>query len=461
MSTTAIPIPAGATIGAPPQAPQKSVPIPEGASVGEPPADSGGFLHEAGEAAENVGIGFAKGAGQTTETVSKVLNKIPGVGEYLAPSEGIRAEHPMMETHGAAQTVGAGLESIGEFVLGDEALKGLSIADKWSVAAKVAKFTEEAPPIVRKALAIGMHAVRGGTIGAVQGAGSAIREGTSVAGGATEGALLGAGAEAAFRAAPAAVDALQGARAARAAVKEQATKDAIKKVLGNKSTADVLDEAGSRLERYRFSNIENDLKLVKPQLDADLKTWEGQLDDVLASAKKPVRQAQSIVGDALHQMLTRATAGDEPERNRAIITVGRRVLAKLGNGPMSAESVNDVKRLVGDEIKNFQPPEMLNSAGKAEQEAYRQAYFTLRDLVSDAEPLSKELNQKISRAFELQDLLEKKFPHLETAGQARLSHQAVRSAAKKGAASAAAVDLMKAGGLYLGGRMLGSALKGD
>jgi type I restriction enzyme, R subunit len=109
------------------------------------------------------------------------------------------------------------------------------------------------------------------------------------------------------------------------------------------------------------------------------------------------------------------------------------------NGEISVKGLNDLKRLVGDEIKKFAPPDMLNSTQKAVQEAYRQSYFKLRDLVSEAEPASKELNAKISQGINLQSLLEKKFPHLESAEEAAKSYAGSRAQAAKQFATRAVV----------------------
>jgi hypothetical protein len=217
-------------------------------------------------------------------------------------------------------------------------------------------------------------------------------------------------------------------------VEAQVTKDAIKHVLGSKADADVIDEAADRIGKTKlFSTVENELKLVKPQVDAELTAANAELDKVLANSSARVQSA----GTQLHKVFddliqnARAGVGDSSEAEKAINTVRDRVLPKIGDGDLSVQETNNLKRLVGDEIKKFQPPDMLNTAGKNEQEAYRQAYFKLRDLVSEAEPATKDLNNKISNGIRLQDLLERKFPQLETPEAARASYQGVRSEAAK------------------------------
>src|SRR6185312_12984609 len=103
-------------------------------------------------AAQNLadfGTGAAEGAantvGSTTALVSKALNKIPLVGKYLAPSEGITALEQRTEDRSTpentAQSVGKGAEQTAEFFLPDAALsdvaKGLEVAKDAPAAAKI------------------------------------------------------------------------------------------------------------------------------------------------------------------------------------------------------------------------------------------------------------------------------------------------------------------------------------
>jgi len=129
---------------------------------------------QAGAAISNIPAGFAKSAGQTVNTISKVLNKIPGVGETLAPSQGISTAEDLEKlpdpdtAEGVGQNLGAGAEQIGEFVLGDEAIKGLTLAQKYSAISAIHKALETSPKL-SKAVDLGMQAMRQGTqIGAQQ-----------------------------------------------------------------------------------------------------------------------------------------------------------------------------------------------------------------------------------------------------------------------------------------------------
>src|SRR6185312_2128517 len=96
-----VPIPQGATFAPVESAPSGGVPIPQGATIQSdestetvqeqaPPA-------EAQDPRAGIGKGVLQGLGQTVGTVSGLLNKIPGIGETLAPKQGVTALESMSE----------------------------------------------------------------------------------------------------------------------------------------------------------------------------------------------------------------------------------------------------------------------------------------------------------------------------------------------------------------------------
>ena len=98
--------------------------------------------------------GGVKGGLQTAHTVATL-------GTEDTPEE--------IKAHGAQENIGAGAEGIGEFILGDEALKSLSVAKRLGLAKQIAELAE-AHPFVAKLINSGMNAVRTGTVGTVQAA---------------------------------------------------------------------------------------------------------------------------------------------------------------------------------------------------------------------------------------------------------------------------------------------------
>lgn len=66
------------------------------------------------------------------------------------------------QQHGVAQEVGQGMETIGEFILGDEALKGLSLGDKLKKSASMMKIIEGLSPRFANALRLGINVGKAG-----------------------------------------------------------------------------------------------------------------------------------------------------------------------------------------------------------------------------------------------------------------------------------------------------------
>jgi hypothetical protein len=125
--------------------------------------------------------GFGGAAAETLARAGELGSKIPlvkeaasKVGDILGlpkfspnapsnPYKTVEAEGKQAQ-EGTAGAIGGGLEGIAEFVMGDEALKGLSIAKKLGIAQKVAKLAEEYPTIGK----ILGTAVRTGSVGTTQ-----------------------------------------------------------------------------------------------------------------------------------------------------------------------------------------------------------------------------------------------------------------------------------------------------
>lgn len=98
------------------------------------------------------GVGLAKGALQTVNTVSGLLNKIPGIGETLAPSQGVSSANTIATPTTSAQKLGVTAESLLEMLSGDAGLQAASLPEKIASIAKVAKTYEEASPYVKAAI---------------------------------------------------------------------------------------------------------------------------------------------------------------------------------------------------------------------------------------------------------------------------------------------------------------------
>ena len=143
---------------------------------------------------KDIGTGFVKGAGQTAATLGKTLQYgVPGVVSGIGPNETVHKLEQASQPTNTAQVVGASLEGIAEFMLGDEALKGLSLADRLGLVKKVAELADESP-LLKKIIGHGFQAVRQGAAAAAQQTlHGATPEEAATTGGAAAGIGFGAG----------------------------------------------------------------------------------------------------------------------------------------------------------------------------------------------------------------------------------------------------------------------------
>lgn len=157
----------------------------------------------------SVATGVAKGAAETVHTVGSFLHNHLGIP---MPEEVLRPElEGGTQSKNTAESAGKFGEGIGEFVLGDEAINGLGLAERLGIAQKVMKISAE-HPIIGKAIAVGMDALRRGTVAG----------GESLAKGATPGEAVAAGG--ATAAGSAALDtAVAGAGAVKGLIKTAGT----------------------------------------------------------------------------------------------------------------------------------------------------------------------------------------------------------------------------------------------
>lgn len=134
-------------------------------------------LMNAGDIGTNLAKGAAKGPLSTITGLSRLINKIPVVGETLAPSSGIRAADSYSQAHGTAQKIGKLGEQVGEFFLPGPAEE--------AALAKLAPAVGKAAPLV----GAGLSALGAGTVNKLQG-GTFSGGAAAGAGGAAAGELL-------------------------------------------------------------------------------------------------------------------------------------------------------------------------------------------------------------------------------------------------------------------------------
>jgi hypothetical protein len=118
-----------------------------------------------------LGQGFIKGAKETARTVvgaadtaANWINQKLGTSELHAPTP---FEGQDLEGKTPLESVGKGAESLTEFLLGDEALKGLTLVEQAKHLGDAGRILEKSPKLA-KAVEIGANALRQGTVGGAQ-----------------------------------------------------------------------------------------------------------------------------------------------------------------------------------------------------------------------------------------------------------------------------------------------------
>jgi hypothetical protein len=183
-----------------------------------------------------VGLGAVKSAGQTVHTVASAIHHPAGVrtllaanpmtaalafsatdeqlskvGEVLSPKQGIDELGKKTELHGIEEHAGAAGEMVLEFMLGEEALKTLSLGQRMKTLAPLLEQLEKYPRL--------MKAVTAGIKSGAIGTGQAMMHGASPAEALTAGAVTGVTGSAGEAAGGAITDALQARQAANATAK--------------------------------------------------------------------------------------------------------------------------------------------------------------------------------------------------------------------------------------------------
>lgn len=176
------------------------------ASIATPIAPEKSTMSKVGDAAydallnPNTIKGEAEGL---VQSAGETIQSLPWVGKKIISPEAMQAEREYFKPGSPAEeygkTTGDIAEPILEFVMGDEALKDLAIADKIGIASKIAKIAQDSP-YIGKLLQHGVNAAREGTVGAVEAKAKgaslpdALKTGAEIGGASL---ALGAGADAA------------------------------------------------------------------------------------------------------------------------------------------------------------------------------------------------------------------------------------------------------------------------
>jgi hypothetical protein len=343
-----------------------------------------------GDIERNVGTGVAKGAAETVHTVGQFLNKHLGIP---MPQEILRPElEGGTEAKNAGESVGKFGEAVGEFVLGDEAVKGLSIGERLGMTQKIMKLATE-HPFVAKALAVGMNALRQGTVGG----GQALAHGSTPGEAATTGAITGTTGgilEGAGETISHFTDAQQYV---------DQIKNFAKKIIGESGSVQTVADVKTNLsaaEKNMHTAFDSGIKTISAQAKDIPVAIEGSplqtvAQDILTGDKVPadIRTAMKGVvpdSDKIEPLLDRFA---NPEPGEAPLSwdemvATRQALGKtIGKLPYDSPIRPDVKRLFG--AINDTMIKSADAAGKPEvSAAYKQLNDAYRETTSQLEDKS-------------------------------------------------------------------------
>lgn len=187
--------------GTPPPPPAGFVPTDQAQTTTNPPPkqandDQWGsqWASDASDAVKNAVVGAGKGLLSTVsgtddwarKHLPAVLTENPLTGK---PAD-LQRVHEAATPQGAAQSTGYGLESLAEFIMGDEALKALPVSQRLLKASKIMQSVEESP-LLSRVFNAGVRAVRGAAVGSVQAGAKTGDPVTAAKTGATTGVLAG------------------------------------------------------------------------------------------------------------------------------------------------------------------------------------------------------------------------------------------------------------------------------
>ncbi|HEY1804954.1 MAG TPA: hypothetical protein VGG45_10790 [Terracidiphilus sp.] len=183
---TTVPVPAGVTFDDPLTS-ATSVPVGSDSQT-QPTNPAAQALSQAGAHADPA-LGDVAGAvahkvfPAATGAAKSVMSTLSGTDEFarkhlpavltnsdfgFGPPADLDKEKQNLTPEGTGENIGSGLEDLGEFLLGDEALKGLSLSERLGKVSKIIKTTEESP-VLSRIVQAGLRAVRGAAVGSAQG----------------------------------------------------------------------------------------------------------------------------------------------------------------------------------------------------------------------------------------------------------------------------------------------------
>lgn len=290
------------------QTTQPSQPAQSSDEIHINPSDN--LLTKAGKTAGGVMEGVGEGVFGTAAGASDLFDRVTGVQPGATNSYFHTLAGDNSTSHGLSQTTGRGIEDLAEFFLGDEALKGLSVSDRLLKASKTAKAIEESP-LLNRVFQVGVRALRGGTVGAVQ---STVKTGdpSQAAGAGAAGAIGNAVVPEAFDAAKAAPKAISEAvQTLRNVIQPGAIQDAFQGQIRG-IINDAAQEYG--VSPSSAASIRDVAQNVSNQLQSKAKAAYQALDDATGGRVQRFRDAIKNVQQKINEL-----NGIDPDQESAYV----------------------------------------------------------------------------------------------------------------------------------------------
>lgn len=395
-----------------------------------------------------IGHGFIKEAARTGEGVANLINKVlprsmeiptaestinrvfpepGGLQKLIAPGSSLKEKELQIanqdtQTQGLGEGIGGFAENLLEFAGGEEALKGLSFAQRLGKLKNVAEFLE-ANPTIAKAAHFGANVLRSGVVGAAQGGVKGAAEGDA-SGGAERGAIGGAIGGAGGEVAPVVTQKLGKVLETYAPDLSNAFMKANRKAnyLYGKNPGQAIIDEGVNAPRS-FSRV-GQLENIKGQLDSATDSLDGQIKQILSDPEvasqrlDPIPAIKNTIADAKNY-ITQQTGVDVPKYidrlnklEDSLLTKydtnGNPVMKYTGNAKMSPADVSDIKKSVGKNTQwNLDKTDPEFQVKAYENGIRKEIYGKLADLIEGAAPEVGPLNARYANAIEAQALLDK------------------------------------------------------
>ena len=319
---------------------------------------------------EGLATGIGKGSAQTMGTVAQAAEKyIPGASHIPGVSAVAEAARTTdMTPHGTAEQVGNIGENILEFISADTALKGLSVAERFGIASRIAKFAETSPTIA-KALDIGMTAIRQGVVGGAQtlakgGTPTQAAESAGVTTAVSAGfGALGAGAGAIYRAITA--QSPEAIAAAKEAAEKEGSDLAQKIAGGNLGTANEVAR-----------NVSDKLEQASDAMHADYAQGLAQIGQKAQGIRVPLagsplqKTAQTLLSDSsVPEEIQTALKGVVPDAERLNPLLEQ---FASGEGNYSWQEMEATRQSIGQTIRKLPfdsplRPDLIHLRGALDQ----------------------------------------------------------------------------------------------